>query len=157
MKPKLYYFYTIKDKFFTDYPDDNLKHNKNQKRPFYVCVKDNNGLFWVIPCTSQCEKYNDMIERARENNRPLDKWHKIQVGGINNILLIQDIFPIKEEYIEKEFVKNSVHQRIASTIEQKTITKKANRIIAIRRYKGKLFDGQADILKIEAGLLSNKK
>lgn len=157
MIAKLYYFYTIKDSFFIDYPDSNLKSNKNQKRPFYYCLKDENGLLWIIPCTSQCNKYDRMIEKAKNANQPLDKWHKIQVGGIDNILLIQDIFPIKAEYIEKEFVKNKIHQRVASSIEQKIISKKANKIIALRRYRGNLFEGQADIFKIESDLLSKSK
>lgn len=154
MSAKLYHFYTIKDSFFQDFPDSNLKSNKQQKRPFYYCFKDDKGLYWFIPCTSKCDKYNAMIEKAQSNNKPTDKWHKIKLGNVDNILLIQDVFPITEEYIEKGFIKNNIHQRIASVTEQKIIAKKANKIIAIRRYKGSLFDGQADIFKIEAALLS---
>ena len=154
MVVKLHHFYTIKNSFFADFPDSNLKSNKQQKRPFYYCFKDSNGLYWVVPCSSQCAKYDTMIAKAQSMNRPVDKWHKIKLGGIDTILLIQDVFPIKEKYIEEEFIKNNVHQRIASTSEQKIITKKANKIIALRRYKGNLFSGQADIFKIEATLLN---
>ena len=61
MVVKLHHFYTIKNSFFADFPDSNLKSNKQQKRPFYYCFKDSNGLYWVVPCSSQCAKYDTMI------------------------------------------------------------------------------------------------
>ena len=153
MKPILSYFYTLDNKFFDDFPDSNLKSNKNQKRPFYYCLKDDNGLYWMIPCTSQIEKYDALIARALSQGKPTDKWHKIKMSGKDNILLIQDIFPVTEKYITKAFMRNKVHQKIASDKEQKLILIKANKIIALSKYKGKLFSTQADIVKIERELL----
>lgn len=155
MKLKTFYFYTLKDSFFTDFPDPNLKQNKQQKRPFYICYQDSKGLFWAIPCTSQFEKYNKMIEKAEMNHKAADKWHRINLAGKDNILLIQDIIPITENYIQKPFTKNGIHQRIASSDEQHTIHKKANKIIALTRYKGRLFPSQANIIDIEISLLKN--
>ena len=157
MKPFLSYFYTLDDKFFDDFPDSNLKSNKNQKRPFYYCLKDTNGLYWMIPCTSQIEKYDAFIARANLQGKPTDKWHKIKMGGKENILLIQDIFPVTENYIAKAFMRNNVHQKIASEKEQKLILMKANKIIALTKYKGKLFSTQADIINIEKELLKTLK
>lgn len=152
MLPKPYYFYTLKDEFFDDFPDPYLKNNKNQKRPFYYCFKDSNEIFWFIPCTSRVDKYNKMIEAAQKKNKPADKWHKIFLCGKENILLIQDVFPVTEKYINREFLKNNIHQRIASKTEQKIIRQKANKIIALTKYKGKLFSTQADIMKIKEKL-----
>lgn len=157
MKPILSYFYTLDDKFFDDFPDSILKSNKNQKRPFYYCLKDTNGLYWMIPCTSQIEKYDTFIARANFQGKPTDKWHKIKMGGKENILLIQDIFPVTEKYIAKAFIRNNIHQKIASEKEQKLILMKANKIMALTKYKGKLFSTQADIINIEKELLKTLK
>ena len=157
MKPILSYFYTLDDKFFDDFPDSNLKSNKNQKRPFYYCLKDINGLYWMIPCTSQIEKYDAFIARANLQGKPTDKWHKIKMGSKENILLIQDIFPVTEKYIAKAFIRNNIHQKIASEKEQKLILMKANKIMALTKYKGKLFSTQADIINIEKELLKTLK
>jgi hypothetical protein len=48
--------YTIKNDYFDDFPDINLKNNKNEKRPFYYCVKDEHNLLWMLPLSSSKAK-----------------------------------------------------------------------------------------------------
>ena len=53
--------YTIKDKFFEDFPDKYLKGNKEGNRPHYYSFKDKKtGLNWVIPCTTKIQRCRDI-------------------------------------------------------------------------------------------------
>jgi hypothetical protein len=54
------YFYFIDDGFFDLVNDKNLKINKTTTdRPHYLPFKDKNipSLLWMIPCSSQVNKY----------------------------------------------------------------------------------------------------
>lgn len=96
-------FYIIKDKFFLDMADPYLKENKCENRPHYYCFDDKiEGIFWMIPLSSNVEKYNKIINKRR--GKTCDIIHIVKLDD-NKIsaLLIQDMFPIKEEYIEREF------------------------------------------------------
>jgi len=40
--------YKIKDQFFEDFPDENLKENKGEKRPCYYCFRDTRTVLILI-------------------------------------------------------------------------------------------------------------
>ena len=58
------------------------------------------------------------------------------------------MFPIKEEYIEREYTLNGNHLILTSDRVAKEIEKKARRVIKLLRNGIKLFPTQPNIFKI---------
>lgn len=60
LNPIKHYIYTIKDEYFEDFPDPNLKNNKGESRPnYFVFEDDNKEILWFIPLSSRIEKFID--------------------------------------------------------------------------------------------------
>jgi len=79
-KGKLYF---IKDSFFDLVKDEFLKINKEQTdRPHYYTLQDSDtGLLWMVPCSSQIEKYERIIKSKEEKHRPSNHIQIINVSG----------------------------------------------------------------------------
>lgn len=74
--------------------------------------------------------------------------------GFEKAFLIQNIFPITEEYIENEYVdSNNKPVRVEEKLEKELISK-AKKVIRLTRNGLKL--AFTDILNIEKELLNNK-
>lgn len=58
--------YFIKDQYFYDFPSKHWMLNKGEKRPHYYALKDNSGIVWMIPMSSQVENYRQKIARERK-------------------------------------------------------------------------------------------
>jgi len=146
----------IKDEFFDDFPDPYLKKNKAQQRPHYYCFKDDNtGLYWIIPLSSQIEKYNKIIENRKRQNKPCDILHIIKLGNDKqSVFLIQDIFPITENYIDREYTINRIPLTLTNEKDRKEIRKKVTKILGMIRNGVKLMNTQPDVLSIEKALLN---
>lgn len=55
-------FYIISDKFFEDMSESYLKGNKAGNRPHYYCFEDaSTGIYWMIPLSSQIDKYKRIM------------------------------------------------------------------------------------------------
>ena len=115
MKIRQGYSYHIKDEFFDMVQDKYLMSNKEQGnyRPHYYAIQDkkNLELYWMIPISSQTEKYKKIIESKKKR---YGKCNTIVIGlfaGKENAFLIQNAFPIIQKYFDH------VH-----TIQQKPIT-----------------------------------
>ncbi len=115
MKIRQGYSYHIKDEFFDMVQDKYLMSNKEQGnyRPHYYAIQDkkNLELYWMIPISSQTEKYTKIIESKKKR---YGKCNTIVIGlfaGKENAFLIQNAFPITQKYFDH------VH-----TIQQKPIT-----------------------------------
>ena len=69
-------FYIIKDKFFTDMQEPYLKGNKEENRPHYYCFEDTlTGIYWMIPLSTQIDKYRKIIEKKTSAGKPCDIIH----------------------------------------------------------------------------------
>ena len=148
--------YKIKEQFFEDFPDENLKENKGENRPCYYCFRDvKSDLLWMIPMSNQIEKYKRIIEERQKKNKPCDILHVAKLdNGRESAFLIQDIFPVSEKYILSEYTFNGNALTITSDALAETIEHKAKTILLLIRKGLKLLNTQADILKIEKELLS---
>lgn len=98
------YSYHIKDEFFDLVQDKYLMSNKEQGnyRPHYYAIQDkkNSELYWMIPISSQAEKYKGIIEKKRKR---YGKCNTTVIGlfaGKENAFLIQNAFPIIEKYFD---------------------------------------------------------
>lgn len=118
------YSYHIKEEFFDMIQDKYLMSNKENGnyRPHFYAIQDkkNSALYWMIPISSQVEKYKGIVEKKR---RKYGKCNTIIIGrfaGKENVFLIQNTFPIIAKYFDH------IH-----TIENKPITvhKELNRIL----------------------------
>lgn len=98
------YSYHIKDKFFEVVQDKYLMSNKElgNYRPHFYAIQDkrNPQLYWMIPISSQAEKYKRIIQKKKKR---YGKCNTIVVGlfaGKENAFLIQNTFPVIEKYLD---------------------------------------------------------
>ena len=147
-------FYIISDDFFNDFPDRYLKGNKTQNRPHYYAIKDKNGLYWMIPMSSRIDKYQRIIDKRNSQGRPCDTLHIAKLdNNKESVFLIQDIFPVSENYIERKYTINGNHLKITSEHLAKDILKKAKKTLGLIRRGVKFTPTQANVLGIEQALL----
>ena len=82
-----------------------LKGNKEGNRPHYYCFEDSvSGLYWMIPLSSRIDKYKKIVENKKKAGKPCDIIHIVKLDDDReSAFLIQDMFPITDEYIEREY------------------------------------------------------
>ncbi len=133
-------FYFIKDSFFDVIEDKELMQNKENgsKRPCYFCFrsKENNEIIWFIPVSTKVDKYKKIYNKKIEMQKKLGKKLSVDTivfGYVSNTystFLIQNMFPVTEEYIESQYIKNNVAIRLSNKL-QKEIIYKANKVLGL--------------------------
>lgn len=143
-------FYIINEQFFTDMADQYLKGNKQGNRPHYYCFQDDtSGIYWMIPLSSKVDKFRRIMEQRKSNGKPCDTLHIIKLDdGRENVFLIQDMFPISEPYIEREYTIAGNHLRLTSEREISVLEKKARKVLKLIRHGVKLLPTQPDVMRI---------
>ena len=143
-------FYIIKDKFFEDLPDPYLKGNKEGNRPHYYCFEDRNtGIYWMIPLSSRIEKYRRIIEKKEKSGKTCDILHIVKLDdNRESAFLIQDMFPITEEYIEREYTIAGNHLMLTSEHTVKKIEHKAKKVMGMLKRGVKFTPTQPDVMNI---------
>ena len=148
---KLHGFYILKDEYFELANDPFLKNNKDGNRPFYYCFKDNtqDELFWMIPLSSKIDKYRNIIRKRKENHKPNDGLYICKLpNDRESVFLIQDIFPIKEEHIEREYTLGGNHLVLPYETDINEIDKRARKVINLVKKGIKLTPTSPDINSI---------
>ncbi len=143
-------FYIVKDKFFEDMSDPYLKGNKAGNRPHYYCFEDTGtGIFWMIPLSSQINKYKRIIEKKEKVGKPCDIIHIVKLDySRESAFLIQDMFPITEEYIEREYTIAGNHLVLTSEHTVKEIERKARKVMGMLKRGVKFTPTQPDVMAI---------
>jgi len=143
-------FYIIRDQFFTDMADPYLKGNKNENRPHYYCFEDSgNGIYWMVPLSSRIEKYQKIIDKWESRGRPCDTLHiAILDNGKKNVFLLQDMFPITEEYVEREYTVAGNHLMVTSEKTRREIERKAKKVVGMLKRGVKFTPTQPDVTVI---------
>ena len=143
-------FYIIKDKFFEDMPDPYLKGNKAGNRPHYYCFEDTNtGIYWMIPLSSRIDKYKGIVEKKAKAGKPCDIIHIVKLDDSReSAFLIQDMFPITEEYIEREYTIGGNHLMLTSEHTANEIEQKARRVMGMLKRGVKFTTTQPDVMTI---------
>lgn len=110
-------FYFIKDNFFDVINDPELMQNKENgsKRPCYYCFrsKENDKIIWFIPVSTKVDKYKKIYNKKIEKQIKLGKTPSVDTiifGYVSNTystFLIQNMFPVTEEFIENKYIKNN--------------------------------------------------
>jgi hypothetical protein len=143
-------FYIVKDDFFISMNDPYLKGNKAQNRPHYYCFKDTQEeYYWLIPLSSKIEKYKKLIEKRMLQNKDCDTLMIAKLdNGKESVFLIQDIFPITDEYIERPYTICGNHLRVTSEHLAKEIDKKAKKVINMLKKGVRFTPTQPNIIEI---------
>lgn len=143
-------FYIIKDKFFEDMPDPYLKGNKAGNRPHYYCFEDTNtGIYWMIPLSSRIDKYKGIVEKKAKAGKPCDIIHIVKLDDSReSAFLIQDMFPITEEYIECEYTIGGNHLMLTSEHTANEIEQKARKVMGMLKRGVKFTPTQPDVMAI---------
>ena len=152
------YFYIIKDRFFEDMPDPYLKGNKAGNRPHYYCFEDNaTGIYWMIPLSGRIDKFRKIIEKKEHVGKSCDILHIVKLDDSReSVFLIQDMFPITEEYIEREYTIAGNHLMLTSEHTAKVIEQKARKVLGMLKRGVKFMPTQPDVLSILEKLKQNK-
>ena len=152
-------FYIIKDSFFKTMHEPYLKGNKSENRPHYYCFEDSTkGIYWVIPMSSRINKYKQIIRQKLAQGKPCDILHIAKLdNNKDSVFLIQDMFPITDKYIEREYTVNGIPLRITSEDLENEIDQKARKILSLLKSRIKFMPTQPDVLKIYNKLLRELK
>ena len=148
-------FYIIKDSFFKDFPDPYLKSNKGEHRPHYYAFQDKRtGLFWMIPMSSQLNKYRALIKRQEERGKRCKALHICRLdNGRESVFLIQDMFPVSESYIQRAYTIGANHLCLTKDAQVRVVRSKAEGVLAMLRRGVRFTPTQPDVLAIEKHLL----
>lgn len=151
-------FYIIKDKFFEDMADPYLKGNKAENRPHYYCFEDTNtGIFWMIPLSRRVDKYKQIMEKKKSIGKPCDIIHIAKLDDSReSAFLIQDMFPIIEEYIEREYTIAGNHLMLTSEHTAREIEQKARKVMGMLKRGVKFTPTQPDVVAILEKLRERK-
>ena len=104
-------FYFIKDSFFDVIDDPELMQNKESgsKRPCYYCFKSK-------------EYDNKLQKQIKLGKKPsIDTIVFGNVANIYSAFLIQNMFPVTEEYIESQYIKNKVAIKLSNKLQTEII------------------------------------
>ena len=143
-------FYIVKERFFDDMSDPFLKGNKGENRPHYYCFEDTHtGIYWMIPLSSHIDKYRKIIEKKEQAGKTCDILHIVELDDSReSVFLIQDMFPITEEYIERKYTIAGNHLMLTSEHAARTIEKKAKKVLAMVKKGVKFTPTQPNVMKI---------
>ena len=143
-------FYIIKDSFFDDMDEPYLKGNKEGNRPHYYCYEDSvTGLYWMIPLSSRIDKYKKIVENKKKAGKPCDIIHIVKLDDDReSAFLIQDMFPITEAYVEREYTISGNHLMLTSEHTVKDIEQKARKVVGMLKRGIKFTPTQPDVEKM---------
>ncbi len=149
------YIYFIKDEFFQYVQDPNLKINyASTKRPHYYAVKDRKtDLLWFIPCSTKVEKFERIIAKRKKNKRATPTIIIAKIAGKRAALLLQDMFPIAEKYVDSQYIWGGQPVRVADADTVKQIERAANQVIGMIRAGIRFLPTQPDAMRIEQLML----
>ncbi len=89
--------------------------------------------------------------------KPCDILHIVKLDdGRESVFLIQDMFPITEEYMEREYTIAGNHLMLTSEHSVKMIEKKVKKVLGMLRRGVKFMPTQPDVMSILEKLKQRK-
>ena len=120
------YVYHIKDSYFEKAKDDKLMKNKENGnfRPTFYCFKDKRtSLLWVVPLSSKVDKYKSIMDKQIERYGNSMGIYIGTFDGKPSVFLIQNMFPVTEEYLDHVHTRNGnpvpVKQSISKEVKSR--------------------------------------
>lgn len=144
-------FYFLKDEFFELMDDPYLKSNYDAtSRPHYCVQQDERtGLYWMAPVTTRVPKFEQMIAKKRAQGKQTDAIQIVMVRGEKRVLLFQDMFPIRTEYIDNAYIRGGQPVCITNPSVLKELENVAAKLIILLRRGVKFTPTAPDVLRIE--------
>lgn len=92
-------------------------------------MKDlSNGIYWMIPLSSRIDKYRRIMEKKEEVGKPCDILCIVRLDNSReSAFLIQDMFPVTEEYIERKYTIAGNQLMLTSEHTAREIEQKARK------------------------------
>lgn len=161
MKHEENHLYFIKDEHFAKYSKYKLfyspRTNEKKDRPHFLCFKNKNNVYWVIPLSSRVTKYKKVYDKEILKHRRSLKFHFAKVSGIENAFLIQNAFPVASYHIKKEYMKDNKSVLLENQSDINEITQKLKSYL-YQLSKGVVFyDNQPDVLALEKEIIQDVK
>ena len=101
----------------------------------------------MIPLSSQIEKYKKIVNKKVKTGKPCDIIHIVKLDdNRESAFLIQDMFPITSEYIEREYTIAGNHLLLTSEHVARTIEKKAKKVLGMLRRGVKFTPTQPNVI-----------
>jgi len=145
--------YLIKKDFFTLINDKNLLYK--DKRPHFFVLKDKKtDLIWMVPCTSNIEKWQQRINKLNPGKSYSDSVAIFSVLGQKQVLLFQNMFPCLEKYIDRPFTIHNEPGLIYNKSKIRFINRMAKQTILLLEKGVKLSKFPPDITKIKTLMLN---
>jgi len=145
--------YKIKDKYYIDFPHEKHIHNK-EGRPFYYAIRDKQGIYWLIPLSSQVDTYKHKIQEV-ESKRGKGNCLSYHVGIIasqERVFRICDMIPVIDQYIDGEFTLEGIHYIVKNKQLIKEVNEKSRNYIK-QLELGRMYS-QVNALKIREKLIT---
>ena len=107
------------------------------------------GIYWVIPLSSRIDKYKRIMEKKEKAGKPCDILHVVKLDDSHeSAFLIQDMFPVIDEYIEREYTIAGNHLMLTSEHTARTIEQKARKVMGMLKRGIKFTPTQPDVMGI---------
>ena len=102
-------------------------------------------------------RYRRIMEKKEKAGKPCDILHIVKLDDSReSAFLIQDMFPIMEEYIEREYTIAGNHLMLTSEHAAREIEKKAKKVMGMLKHGIKFTPTQPDIMAILEKLRERK-
>lgn len=103
----------------------------------------------MIPLSSQIDKYRRIVEKKEKVGRPCDIIHIVRLDDSRqSAFLIQDMFPITDKYIEREYTIAGNHLMLTSEHTVKEIEQKAKKVMGMLKRGVKFTPTQPNVTVI---------
>jgi len=152
-------FYFIKDEYFDKFKGNNLMPNKEDDefgehgRPCYYAFKEKNSeIMWMIPVSSQLEKFEKIYNERILKYNPYDGIKFGYLLGKKTAFLIQNMCPVVDSYIINEYIDKATGNPVTVNDSFKSDLNATARK-AVRLYRQGIKIVFAKILDIESELL----
>lgn len=155
MKVSTYGLCIISDEYFSDFPSIRHMSNKHESRPYYLAIKGDDGIIWLVPLSSQVDKYRAKIKADEEKHGNSIFHYVARIKGRDSAFLIGNVIPVTEDYIKKPFTVQGVPFVIEDKRDIKKIQSKLKKYLTMVR-NGRLKPA-VDIMSIEQSLLARKR
>lgn len=144
-----HHMYVIDDKYFDRFKDPEMMWNKEEKRPYYYAlkVKNQEDLYFLVPATSQVEKYQRIMKSRTANDKRNDLFHILKIGGRDNVLLLNKMIPVPAKYIKRAYTMNNIPLKVVRNQDIEEVNRKAKRIVNLTKSDQKI-PYQPDIKKL---------
>ena len=137
-------FYFLTDDYCEKFKNHGVMSNKESvgsqvhRRPCFYSIPDpqNENIFWMIPISSQIDKYNNILQEKLRKYKNYDGLEFGYVQGRRAAFLLQNICPVKNEHVVEEYINESTGSSVSIPNDLKRrLNAKARKIINLY-YRG---------------------